>query len=164
MLSDASHTVYIGLGSNVGDKQANLNKAILLIDQKLGKVSKASHLYNTKAWGNTHQPDFLNQVIELRTSFKVTFVLHVLLEIELKLGRIRTEKWGPRTIDLDILFFDNTIINTPDLIVPHPEIQNRKFVLLPLCEIAPDFKHPILKKTNKKLLKECLDPLEAVKI
>lgn len=151
---------YIGLGSNLGDIKANLIRAVELIIERIGAILKQSSVYETKAWGNTSQPDFFNQVIMVVTELSATECLTQLAEIEKTLGRIRAERWGPRSIDLDLLYYDNEIINTPDLIIPHPGIADRKFVLIPLVEISKDFVHPLLHKSNEQLLAECQDQLD----
>ncbi len=159
------NTAYLILGSNKGDKLQNLQQAIHLIEKEIGSIIKISDTYSTAAWGDTSQPDFLNQAICIQTFLSPTNVLQGALEIEKKLGRIRDqEKWKERIIDIDILFYDNIIIDTPDLKIPHPYIQERKFVLVPLLEIASTFIHPIFHKTIETLLKECTDTLEVQKI
>ena len=116
-------------------------------------------MYTTAAWGNTNQPDFLNQVIVIYTKLQPNELMESILEIEKKLGRVRTIKNAPRTIDIDILFYEKEIINQKDLIIPHPLIQQRKFVLIPLNELSPLFFHPVLKKNISQLLKLCKDKL-----
>lgn len=151
--------VFIGLGSNQGNTKKNLAEAVLRIDRSIGPVIKQSSLYKTKPWGIADQPDFLNQVILAESRMNAYECMHSLLNIENHMGRERTMKWGPRKIDLDLLYFDQLILNTSQLILPHPEIVHRRFVLAPLCEIAPDFYHPIFNKTNFQLLDECSDLL-----
>lgn len=151
------------LGSNLGNSKQQLQTAIKYIQQKIGKVVRASGLYATAAWGNTNQPDFLNQVIVIETILTASETLQDVLSIEKKMGRIRTIKNAPRIIDIDILFFNKAIIQERDLIVPHPEIQNRRFVLVPLNEISPMFKHPLFGKTIHQLLLECPDQLNVKK-
>ena len=155
------NTTYLSLGSNLGDKLQNLQQAIQLIEKEIGTVVKVSGIYVTAAWGNTSQPDFANQTLYVQTSLSPTDLLHKIVAIEKKLGRIRDQqKWKERIIDIDILFYNDVIINTPDLTIPHPYIQDRQFVLIPLLDIAPDFIHPIFNKKVKKLLEECTDVLE----
>ena len=158
------NTVYLLLGSNLGNSKEQLLFAIKNIKKNIGKVIKSSSLYSTAAWGNTEQPDFLNQVIIVETALTPLLLLKEILLIEKKMGRVRTVKNAARIIDIDILFFNNDIINTKSLTVPHPEIQNRCFVLTPLAEIAATHKHPVLKKTIKELLKICPDKLNVQKI
>ncbi len=144
--------VFIGLGSNLGNRKENITKAI----EKLSKTSgielvKQSSLIETEPYGKLDQPDFLNCVIIVKTDINPEHLLEICNKIENDLGRIRKEKWGPRTIDLDILFIDDYVIHTPDLVVPHPEVHLREFVLTSLNEIAPDFVHPVLNKTIKEI-------------
>ena len=120
-------------------------------------------MYETAAWGNTKQAAFLNQVISIRTSLPPDDLMKKLLEIEQKLGRLRTEKYGPRTIDLDILFYDALIYHSAIVTLPHPAIQDRKFVLIPLAELSPGKIHPVYKKTIRTLLNECADQLAVIK-
>lgn len=139
---------YIGIGSNMGDREENLNSAIDLLKQEAGIVVTAVSSYiNTAPVGYTDQPDFLNAVIEIATTLIPQALLEVCLNIEKKLKRVRLIHWGPRTIDLDILLYDDLIINEPNLIIPHPRMHEREFVLKPLKEIAPNAFHPVLKKT-----------------
>ncbi len=154
--------VFLGLGSNLGNREENLLKAQKLIDKKVGKVHSKSSIYETAAWGITEQNAFLNQVLEIETVFSPDAVLHLLLKIEKNMGRIREIKWGERSIDIDVLYYNNEIISTENLVVPHPFIQERKFVLVPLCEIAPVFIHPRLKQSNLELLEKCQDSGEIV--
>lgn len=151
------HQIFLGLGSNLGNREENLSTAQKLIEEKVGKICSKSSIYETAAWGITEQNAFFNQVIEVQTSFSPSAVLHLVLKIEKDMGRIREIKWGERSIDIDILYYNNEIISTENLTVPHPFIQERKFVLVPLCEIAPAFIHPKLKQTNLELLKKCQD-------
>ena len=130
--------IFILLGSNLGNKQANLNDARQEISRLAGKIVTASSIYKTAPWGNSHQPEFYNQVIELSSSLEAEVLLSMVLDIEKKMGRIRKDRWEPRVIDIDILFWGGAIIRTDHLTVPHPEIPHRKFTLLPLIEIAPE--------------------------
>jgi 2-amino-4-hydroxy-6-hydroxymethyldihydropteridine diphosphokinase len=152
--------VYLLLGSNLGDSESILRQAKSLIEARIGTVIKASSIYLTKAWGIENQPDFLNQVLELDTVLDASKVLQCILEIERELGRIRFQKWGTRIIDIDILYFGKLIIDTKNLVIPHPENQNRNFVLVPMAEIAPDFMHPVLQLSQTELLKKCPDKLK----
>jgi len=155
------NTCFLLLGGNIGDKEDSLKKAVALLEQKLGSTPKKSSIFITGAWGNENQPEFYNQAIAIETILSAVELLKIVLEIEEQLGRKRNnDKWQERIIDIDILFYNNDIIDLPELKIPHPFIQERKFVLAPMNEIAGNFIHPILKKTIKKLLNECEDVLE----
>lgn len=154
---------YLLAGGNLGDRLMNLQQARNQIEKEAGAVLKESAVYETAAWGLTEQNPFLNQALLISTTLSATKLLHTLLKIELGLGRKRIIKMGPRIIDIDILFYNNEIISSPDLTVPHPEIANRRFVLTPLNDIAPGFVHPVLQKTITELLKICPDRLEVKK-
>lgn len=158
-----SKGIYILLGSNVGDKAKNLNVSLDKIAKHVGRIRAQSSVYESQPWGISEQPLFLNQVVEINSRNDPHQLLQRLLTIEEEMGRERLEKWGPRIIDLDILFFNDRIINTEKLIVPHPGIAVRKFTLTPLCEIAPDFVHPLLEKTCRELLQDCTDPLQVIR-
>ena len=151
-ISHLNSHIYIGLGTNMGERELNLQNAIEHIEKKVGKVLAQSSIYETPAWGLTDQPDFLNQVIEIETSQTPPQILENILQIEIEMGRIREKKWGPRLIDLDILFYNNLIFNTENLQIPHPYIHQRAFVLEPLNEIAPNFVHPVFEKTISELV------------
>jgi 2-amino-4-hydroxy-6-hydroxymethyldihydropteridine diphosphokinase len=151
--------VYLLLGSNLGNREDMLRRAFTLIEKLIGEIIKASSVYETKAWGIEDQPDFLNQAIEVETKLSPTEILECIQKIEKEMGRKRYQKWGSRIIDIDILYFGQEKLETRELIVPHPENQNRKFVLGPMAEIAPDFEHPILHLSQSELLKRCKDPL-----
>jgi 2-amino-4-hydroxy-6-hydroxymethyldihydropteridine diphosphokinase len=154
--------VYLGLGSNMGDRAENLTKAIALIHRNVGKIVKRSHVYETEPWGNPHQDSFLNQVVMLNTSLEPREMLDLLNKIERELGRERKEKWGPRPIDIDILLYGKRLIRDKGLEIPHPELHKRSFVLVPLMEIAPELEHPVLKKPIDELYMECDDATEVV--
>ncbi|KOY87381.1 2-amino-4-hydroxy-6-hydroxymethyldihydropteridine pyrophosphokinase [bacterium 336/3] len=156
------HFAYILLGSNLGNREAQLNIATQAIS-KLGSIVKHSSVYETAAWGLENQADFLNQVLVLETELMASLLLENLLHIEKEMGRERLQKWSSRIIDLDILYFDNQVIDIENLKIPHPYLQQRRFTLLPLCEISPDFLHPVLQKTNRELLETCPDTLEVRK-
>lgn len=130
-----------------------------MIGTELGPIIKLSSVYETAPWGKSDQPNYLNQGVQIETNFEPTELLSRCLKIEGQLGRVRDEKWGARLIDIDIIYFDNQIMNSKNLIIPHPRMAERKFVLEPLTEISPDFIHPLLKKTNKELLTDCKDQL-----
>ncbi len=154
------HKVFFSIGGNIGDRQANLVKAITEIGQRVGKILVASSIYETKAWGIENQPDFLNQVLLVETALTPLATLETILTIELEMGRIRAQKWYTRIIDIDLLFFDDQIITSQQLTIPHPFLAKRNFVLAPLAEIAPDFIHPVLQKSIKALYLDSKDPLK----
>lgn len=143
--------VYIGIGSNIGDRKENCRKAIKLLKENGIAIKKQSAMYETEPWGVKDQPKFINMAIEVETDKKPEELLRILKEIEKEIGRAESVKWGPRVIDLDILFYDDMILKTQDLEIPHPLIHERAFVLKPLCEIAPDKKHPVTGKTIKEM-------------
>lgn len=158
------HIAHLVIGTNMGNREENLRTAITLIETNCGVILKKSSLYETEAWGNTNQPAFLNQALELRTNLSAKKLMKQLLHLERIMGRIRTEKMGPRIIDLDIILMDEEIIQSEFLILPHPHLQDRKFVLLPLAEIAPKAYHPIFNKVVEQLLHECTDDLLVTKL
>ena len=138
---------YIALGSNLGDKEKNLRRALLLLTQQGVEVVRVSSFLSTEPYGVIDQPQFLNAVACVRTSLAPLALLDVLLATELAMGRVRLRHWGERNIDLDLLLYEDVVLDTPRLRLPHPDMQNRDFVLLPLAEIAPELKHPTLQKT-----------------
>lgn len=144
-------TAYIALGSNLGDKTKNLRRAILLLLQQGVEVERVSSFISTEPYGVTDQPQFLNAVIKVRTYLASLALLDVLLATELAMGRVRLRHWGERNIDLDLLLYEDVVMATPRLRLPHPDMQNRDFVLLPLAEIAPELVHPTLKQTILEL-------------
>ncbi len=151
--------VFLLTGGNMGDRAANLNLATHHIENRIGKIVIKSLVYETAAWGLTDQANFLNQVLEVSTTLEPQQLLEVIETIEKEMGRKRIQKMGPRIIDIDILFYNNDIINQSNLTIPHPAIANRRFVLIPLVEIAPALLHPLLKKTMAELEQACPDPL-----
>ena len=157
-------TAYLLIGGNLGNRKENLAKAVSLINEQCGSLTRSSSIYETEAWGNTDQPSFLNQALEISTSLTARLLMRRVLRIEEEMGRIRKEKLGPRIIDIDILLFENEIHDLRFLKIPHPEMQNRRFVLVPLAEINSNLQHPVLKKTIAELLEECPDNLEVKKI
>lgn len=151
--------ILISLGSNLGDRCEALKKAKILLEEDGVRIQRASSVYQTQAFGKTDQPDFLNQVVAVETKLSPEELLKKLLEIETLMGRVRTEHWGQRMIDLDLLLYRDEIRNTADLTLPHPEIPKRRFVLVPMVEIAGHEVHPVLKKSLETLLRECPDRL-----
>lgn len=160
------HTIaYLLLGGNLGDRKKNLELAIQFLNKEAGKVVSISSIYETTAWGKVNQPDFLNQAIALSTNLSALELLDKALEIERKLGRIRKEKWGERLIDIDLILFGNEVINIEGkLQIPHPHMQNRKFVMQPLAEIAPDINHPVLGISILEMAENTSDNLEVNKL
>lgn len=154
-----SLSYFLLLGSNLNEPYNQLGKARHILSEQTGDITGASQVYQTAAWGRTDQDDFLNQVICIKSALDPNQMLQRIQDIEIDMGRERDIKWGPRTIDIDLLYIDQLIIRTSQLIIPHPEIQNRRFTLIPLCEIAPKFVHPALGKTNYELLELCTDSL-----
>ena len=147
----------------MGNSQHQLTFALKNITRQIGKVRRKSKLYVTAAWGNTNQPDFLNQVVIVETKLNALQTIDIILGIEKQMGRVRTTKNAPRIIDIDILFFNKEIITEKHLVVPHPQIENRHFVLIPLNELSPNFKHPVSHKTIHQLLRDCTDTLDVKK-
>ena len=155
---------YLLIGGNEGDRVVQLSTARNSITAACGEIRRESSLYETAAWGKTDQPDFLNQALEVATIQEAPDWMATLLDIEKTMGRRRGTRYGARNIDIDILFFNNSIIREPQLTVPHPEIQNRRFALTPLEEIAPFLIHPVLGKSIRELLAECTDTLAVKQI
>ncbi len=149
--------LFLSLGGNLGNTREIFEGAYPLIEKKIGKISVYSSIYQTQAWGPIPQADFLNQVLLVNTSLKAEACLAEILEIEREFGRERKERWGPRTLDLDILYYGDKVIAESDLSIPHPRIAERKFILTPLAEIAPTFTDPASRKTMVTLLADCSD-------
>jgi len=148
--------VYLALGSNLGDRRQYLIQAVNSLQEK-DKILMIAPLYRSSAYGYTNQPDFLNTALLLETTAKPFDLLKFLKSIEESVGRKQRIRWGPREIDLDIIFYDDEVLNTPDLVIPHPDFHNRRFVLQPLADIAPDFISPTHRKSVKELLNKCAD-------
>ncbi|TND09314.1 MAG: 2-amino-4-hydroxy-6-hydroxymethyldihydropteridine diphosphokinase [Bacteroidetes bacterium] len=154
-MSDAPHTVYLSLGSNLGDREALLDHALDLLRGNAGTIAAVSGTYETEPWPpGADQPMFLNLAAELVTQFSPEELMTRILQVEQVLGRVREKKWAPRTIDIDILFFDDRVIHSDTLHIPHPHIAERAFVLEPLYEIAPDFTHPEAGETVSEMLRK----------
>jgi 2-amino-4-hydroxy-6-hydroxymethyldihydropteridine diphosphokinase len=155
---------YLLIGGNEGDRLATLAIAREHIESAAGPILLSSSLYETAPWGKTDQADFLNQALAIATPLGAQALMAVLLEIEEKMGRRRKEKWASRIIDIDILFFNEEIIDEPALCIPHPEIPNRRFALAPMDEIAAEFIHPVLGISIHELLSKCPDQGNVKKI
>ena len=151
------NTIFLQLGSNMGDREAYLHDTIRLIVKEIGAIHKSSKVYESVPWGVDNQNNYLNQVLKVKAQFSPEEVLEKVLKIEDKVGRVRNEKWGERIIDIDILFFNDLIIEKEGICIPHVHLQSRKFVLIPLNEIAPRFIHPKYNKMISELLFECKD-------
>jgi len=154
------NTIFLITGGNIGNRNKNLQNAATLIEKRIGSIIKRSKIYETDAWGITDQPSFYNQVHIVKSNFSAKEIIQRILKIEEKMGRIRTIKNAARIIDIDILFFNDEIINDPDLIIPHAEISNRRFVLTPLNELVPEMIHPVFNKSIHELLSACKDELK----
>ena len=153
--------IFLLTGSNLGNRLEFLQTAKTELRKRVGNLIQESSIYETAAWGKTDQADFLNQVLELETELKPEEILEINQEIEKAAGRNRKEKWGARELDIDILFYEDLVLETPELTIPHPQLHNRRFTLMPLAEIASEFMHPVFRKTVAELLKNCPDKLEA---
>ncbi|MFT5166324.1 MAG: 2-amino-4-hydroxy-6-hydroxymethyldihydropteridine diphosphokinase [Saprospiraceae bacterium] len=158
------HTAYLLTGSNLGDRFEKMTNAKERIHELAGTVLAFSNYYETAAWGKEDQPDFLNQAIKISTSLPPLDLLHILLEIEQSLGRKRDEKWDARTIDIDILMYDDIVLDSSELSIPHKHMHERNFTLIPLMEIAATIEHPVLKKSIETLYWESKDPLDVYQI
>ncbi|TAF44887.1 MAG: 2-amino-4-hydroxy-6-hydroxymethyldihydropteridine diphosphokinase [Sphingobacteriales bacterium] len=156
--------VFLLLGCNLGNKLQNISIAITMLTKKVGIVNSYSSVYESAAWGNKEQPNFLNQLVICHSTLKPHDILAQIFEIENYFKRQRLEKWGARTMDIDILFYNDLLVNDDKLTIPHPLLHNRKFALLPLNEIAPQFIHPVLGKNMNELCLLCNDELEVFKI
>jgi 2-amino-4-hydroxy-6-hydroxymethyldihydropteridine diphosphokinase len=149
--------VFLQLGSNLGDRELLLKDAITEIEDRVGNILECSKVYESTPWRVEGQENYLNQILKVKTTLLADEVLLVVLDIEKQLGRVRIEKWGERLIDIDIIFYNDSIIETPDLCVPHKHLHERMFVLTPLHNIAPEMVHPKYNKTIEELLNMCKD-------
>lgn len=157
--------VFISLGSNLGDRIAFLGQALSMLSEQKGiAIKKFSSLYETEPVGVKNQPQFINQVVEVETSIPVSDLMNILKHMEKKIGRTETIHWGPREIDMDLLYYNSLVYNDEIVRVPHPEIANRRFVLVPLKEIASEFIDPVRKQTVHELLHNCQDTSTVRKI
>lgn len=152
--------IYLLLGTNLGDRAKNLADARNLLKEEGIEFKAVSSIYETDAWGIEDQPGFLNQVLEVATDLNPKDLLKTILAVELEMGRVRIQKWGERLIDIDILYYQDRVIDTRELKVPHPEIPNRRFTLVPLVELAAEEVNPVSGKTQQELLAVCPDGLE----
>jgi len=155
---------YLLIGGNIGNRKKNLGDAVNAIREQIGEVTQLSHLYETAAWGKADQPSFFNQALTVVTGLSELELLHSILYIEEQMGRRRLEKYGPRIIDIDILLYNDAMIDLPELKIPHPELVNRRFALEPLWEIAPAIIHPALNQSIDQLLQVCSDSLDVKKL
>lgn len=150
----SSHTAFVALGSNLGDREGNLRRALELLTQNGVEIVKVSKFIETEPYGVIDQPRFLNGVCQVKTVLKPLELLRLLLTVEKEMGRVRLRHWGERNIDLDLLLYEDVIMDTEELRLPHPDMANRDFVMLPLAEIAPELKHHVLDKTMAELAAE----------
>jgi 2-amino-4-hydroxy-6-hydroxymethyldihydropteridine diphosphokinase len=155
---------YLLLGTNLGDKKQNLHEAAFHLSAKAGDMLKHSSIYETLPWGVTDQPSYWNQVLLMQTTLSAEELLQIINHIEKIIGRERRIRWEARIIDIDILYFGDLVIETDTLSIPHPRIASRRFTLVPLAEIAPQFVHPVLKVTNQELLIACTDTLPVIQV
>jgi 2-amino-4-hydroxy-6-hydroxymethyldihydropteridine diphosphokinase len=151
--------LFLLIGSNLGNRKAYLEMAINLIDYRIANIAQRSSVFETAPWGNTEQPHFLNQVLMLKSNFHPEELLMICKNIEKSVGRVVTERWGPRIIDIDILLYGDMTYQSSILKIPHPMMQDRMFTMVPLAEIAPDFIHPVLGENMKSLKDKCTDPM-----
>lgn len=153
-------TAYLLTGSNLGDRLSHLKQAVLhLTVHTAVEIDRISQVYETAPWGKTDQQSFYNQALKIKTSLSAIELLDLVLDIEQRIGRKRKERWGPRCIDIDIIFYEDEISKTRQLELPHPRLQDRRFVLVPMVELTPNHLHPVFQKTVSELLEECKDQL-----
>ncbi len=149
--------VVLHIGTNIGYREINLDLVLIMISNHIGDILSLSSIYETESWGNIEQDDFLNQALICHSYLSANQILDQIHLIESKMGRQRSIKWGPRIIDIDILFYNEEIIENHNLKIPHPQLTNRNFVLIPLLDICPEYEHPVLNKNIKELAQECQD-------
>ncbi|KAA9339129.1 2-amino-4-hydroxy-6-hydroxymethyldihydropteridine diphosphokinase [Hymenobacter busanensis] len=154
-----NHTAYLLLGSNLGDRVATLHRALVALAEQAGKIVAVSSVYETAAWGFEAQPAFLNQAVQFSTALSPEALLGACQQVEQEAGREREELWGPRTLDVDILLYDEVVLDQPRLVLPHPRLPNRRFALVPLADLAPNVMHPTLNQSVQQLLANCPDTL-----
>jgi len=152
-------TAYLLIGGNLGDRVANLGRARELVARHCGRLTRSSPVYETSAWGMEDQPDFLNQVLEVDTSLPPRRLLAAILDVEARMGRIRETRYGPRTIDIDILLYGDRTVDEADLRIPHPRLADRRFALVPLADLAADLTHPCTGQRIRAMLESCADRL-----
>lgn len=157
-------TAYLLLGTNLGDREQFLIRALALLEKQIGTLVAVSSVYETEPWGTQGQSSYLNQAVAIQTILSPHDLLETILAVELQLGRVREGQWGDRTIDIDILYYGTVVVNVPKLEIPHPRLHLRNFALYPLSEIAPDFIHPVLSRTNRSLLENSTDILSVHKL
>lgn len=160
-LDRRTNKAYVSLGSNLGNRKKKLSDAVQMLQEKVGSIIDSSAIYETESWGNENLPSFYNQVICISTTLSATELMKTLLQIEEQMGRKRksSENYSSRTLDLDVIYYNNEVISEEHLQIPHPHLHKRNFVLLPLMEIARDFVHPIFNKNTAQLVAECTDTL-----
>ncbi|WP_300598848.1 2-amino-4-hydroxy-6-hydroxymethyldihydropteridine diphosphokinase [Niabella sp.] len=156
--------IFLLIGGNLGDRTAHLEQARALIERHIGTIEKTSAIYETAAWGLVHQPDFYNQALQVSTALQPEPLMQMILKIESGMGRVRNERYGPRVIDIDILLYNDLVCALPQVTLPHPRMQERRFVLAPLDEIAPELQHPVLHQTIRQLLATVSDDSAVKKI
>lgn len=149
--------IFLGLGSNLGDRKLNLKKSITLLNSRVGRILNKSRIYESEPWGLKEQSHFLNQVIEIESQIEPIDLLNICKNIELDMGRKTEIRWGKRVIDIDILYYKSRVINNKNLVVPHKLMHERNFVMIPLNDLNEYHQHPILKRSNKEILNNCID-------
>ncbi|HYV90205.1 MAG TPA: 2-amino-4-hydroxy-6-hydroxymethyldihydropteridine diphosphokinase [Chitinophagales bacterium] len=164
MKAEKRHAVYLLFGSNLGDRVLHVQSAMKSVHEQIGEAQKKSSIYETEPWGVSDQPNYLNAAMSILTNHSPQQLLTLLKQIEIDEGRTDQKKYASRTLDIDILFYEDLILQTDSLIIPHPKLKERRFALVPLLEIAHDFIHPVIKKSIAQLLEECNDHLSVTKL